>query len=177
MSRSTVMKNDDLSYFFQVPQEVPPDYLDEICKLVEAGGSVKSKWVRYNLERAFLLTYVLDQSQIIACSSLKYPRPEYIQSVKDQCGLDLTNFLERGYTSVIPEYRGLGIASKLLAGLTTRIGEKKLYSVIGEDNIGGQKIALNNNTKCVAVYSSKLSGKKIGIWIPEWMIETERDPH
>ena len=173
MSRSTVMKKDDLKYFFQTPQELPPGYLNDICRLVEAGGSLKSPWIRYNLERAFLLTYALKEEQIIACSSLKYPRPEYIKSVKDQCGIDLSNYLERGYTSVIPKYRGQGIASKLLAGLTARVGEKKLYSVIGEDNIGGQKIAINNGTKRVAVYSSTLSGKKIGIWIPEWMIEQQ----
>lgn len=163
--------HDALLYTFQPPGELPPGYFDIICGLVETGGSVEPKWVRYNLERAFLIGYVMDNGQIIACSSLKNPRPDYIEQVKKQSGLDLTGFLERGYTSVLPAYRGRRIASTLLAGLTARIGSKKLYSVVGEDNIAGQKIALNNRTKRVAVYTSKITGKSVGIWIPEWMIE------
>jgi GNAT superfamily N-acetyltransferase len=161
----------NLNYFFEPPDRLPPGYLDIIVALVEAGGSVKSEWVRYNLERAFLLAYVKDAEEIVACSSLKHPRPEYIETVKQQCGVDLSGFLERGYTSVKPAYRGMGIATKLLAGLTARIGDRKLYSVIGEDNIGGQKIARNNDTRRVAVYTSRLTGKTVGIWIPSWMIE------
>ncbi len=160
----------ELRYFYTPPDELPPGYMDIICELVEAGGSVSPEFIRYNLERAFLIAYVKDGDEIIGCSSLKHPRPEFIQSVREQAGIDLENYLERGYTSVKPEYRGMGIGSKMLAGLTARVGEKKLYSVIGEENIGGQKMAINNNTKRVAVYQSKKTGKKIGIWIPEWML-------
>ena len=160
----------ELRYFYTPPDELPPGYMDIICELVEAGGSVSPEFIRYNLERAFLIAYVKDGDEIIGCSSLKHPRPEFIQSVREQAGIDLENYLERGYTSVKPEYRGMGIGSKMLAGLTARVGEKKLYSVIGEENIGGQKMAINNNTRRVAVYQSKKTGKKIGIWIPEWML-------
>lgn len=162
--------NHELRYFYTPPDELPPGYMDIICELVETGGSVSAEFIRYNLERAFLIAYVKDGDEIIGCSSLKHPRPEFIQSVREQAGIDLENYLERGYTSVKPQYRGMGIGSKMLAGLTARVGEKKLYSVIGEENIGGQKMAINNNTKRVAVYQSKKTGKKIGIWIPEWML-------
>ncbi|MCJ8501500.1 GNAT family N-acetyltransferase [Desulfatitalea alkaliphila] len=128
-------------------------------------------FVRANLERAFLIGYVKDGDEIVGCSSLKHPRPEFLATVREQTGIDLANYLERGYTSVKPEYRKRGIGSTLLAGLTSRIGERKLFSVIGEDNIGGRKIALNNRTKRVAVYQSRKTGKKLGIWIPEWMLE------
>ncbi len=162
---------DTLTYYFKPPLELPDGYLDIIIRLVEAGGSVGATYVRYNLERAFLIAYVLDGDEIIGCSSLKHPRPDYITIVKEQCGMDLDGFLERGYTSVKPAYRGMGIASKLLKGLTSRVGDRKLYSVIGEDNIGGHKIARNNTTKRVAVYTSPKSGKKLGVWMPEWMID------
>ena len=160
-----------IQFFYSPPAELPPGYMDIICGLVEAGGSVSPEFVRYNLERAFLIAYVKDGDEIIGCSSLKHPRPEFIATVREQTGLDLANYLERGYTSVKPQYRGKGIGSSMLAGLTARVGERKLYSVIGEDNIGGQKMAINNNTKRVAVYESKKTGKKLGIWIPEWMLE------
>lgn len=163
---------EELTFHYSPPGELPDGYLEDVINLVMEVGSVGTKkWVRQNLEHAFLIGYVLNKGRIIACSSLKHPRPEYIRTVRDQAGLNLEGFLERGYTSVLPEYRGKGLASELLAGLTSRIGDEKLYSAVGEDNIGGQKIAMNNRTRKVAVYESAQSGKKIGIWMPEWMIE------
>ncbi len=162
---------DRMTYHFVPPHDLPPGYLDEICRMVEAGGSVKTEWVRYNLERAFLIGYVLEQGVIVANSSLKRPRQEYIDAVGEQTGLDLSQYLERGYTSVRPEYRGMGVGTKILEGLTKRVGGRKLFAVIGEDNLATQKIALRNRTRKVAAFYSERSAKEIGIWIPEWMIE------
>jgi GNAT superfamily N-acetyltransferase len=156
---------------FVAPRELPPGYLDEICRMVEAGGSVDTRWVRYNLERAYLIAYVMEEGIIVGNSSLKYPRSEYVEAVSRQAGLDLTDYLERGYTSVRPEYRGMGIGTMLLEDLTARIGEKKLYSIISSDNIATQKIALRNNTRQVATFYSERMGKEIGVWVPAWMIE------
>jgi len=161
----------DVEFYFVKPNELPAGYMDEICRMVEAGGSVGAKWVRYNLERAFLIGYVLEQGVIIGNSSLKQPRPKYVETVKRQSGLDLGHYLERGYTSVRPEYRGLGIGTKLLEGLTSRAGHRKIFSIISEDNLATKKIAIRNRTRKVASYYSKRMGKQIGIWMPEWMIE------
>lgn len=163
-------KKEDLRFFFSPPDQLPPGYMEIICDLVAAGGSVSPEYVRYNLERAFLIAWVTDGNDIIGCSSLKNPRPEFIRTVSEQAGIHLENYLERGYTSVKPAYRGMGIGTDLLAGLTDRVGDRKLYSVIGEDNIGAQKMAINNNTKRIAVYESPKTGKKLGIWIPAWML-------
>ena len=161
----------NITYHFVIPHELPPGYLDEICRMVEAGGSVGTKWVRYNLERAFLIAYVLEEGMIVGNSSLKYPRSEYVEAVNKQSGLDLTKYLERGYTSVRPEYRGMGIGTRLLEGLTARVGKKKVFSIISSDNVATQKIALRNKTKQVATFYSERLGKEIGVWIPAWMIE------
>ncbi|MCF8028503.1 MAG: GNAT family N-acetyltransferase [Desulfobacteraceae bacterium] len=161
-----------ITYYFASPDELPQGYLERISRLVESGGSVDPARVRENLGHAFLIVYVVDDSgEIIACAALKHPRAQFTEMVREQTGLDLEGYLERGYSSVRPEYRGKGIASKMLAGLTARAGKRRLYSIVGEDNIGGQKIALNNNTRKVAVYESVKTGKKMGIWIPEWMID------
>ena len=108
---------------------------------------------------------------IVGNSILKRPRPEYVKAVNRQSGLDLSQYLERGYTSVRPEYRGMGIGTKLLEGLTERIGNKKLFSIIGEDNMATQKMALRNKTRRVATFYSKSLGKEVGVWIPERMLE------
>jgi GNAT superfamily N-acetyltransferase len=161
---------ENMVYHFDKPRDLPPGYLDEICRLVEAGGSVGTKWVRYNLKRAFLIGYVLEHDVIAGNSSLKHPRPEYVEAVNRQSGLDLSKYLERGYTSVRPEYRGMGIGTKLLEGLTERIGNKKLFSIIGEDNEATQKIALRNKTRRVATFYSESLKKEVGVWIPERML-------
>jgi GNAT superfamily N-acetyltransferase len=161
----------NITYHFVTPHELPPGYLDEICRMVEAGGSVETKWVRYNLGRAFLIGYVMEEGMIVGNSSLKYPRSEYVEAVNKQSDLDLTDYLERGYTSVRPEYRGMGIGTTLLEGLTARVGKKKVFSIISSDNVATQKIALRNKTKQVATFYSERLGKEIGVWIPAWMIE------
>lgn len=168
---SIYKKGQNIEFYFVKPDELPAGYLDEICRMVEAGGSVGTKWVRYNLERAFLIGYVLAKSVIVGNSSLKRPRPEYIEVVKKQSGLDLSRYLERGYTSVMPAYQGLGIGTKLLEGLTSRAGNRKIFSIISEDNVATKKIAIRNRTRQVAGYYSEKMGKQVGIWMPEWMIE------
>jgi len=130
--------------------------------------------VRHNLERAFLIGYVIEDGGIAGNSSLKRPRPEYIQKVKDQYGLDLSNHLERGYTSVRPEYRGLGIGTRLLKGLTDRAGKRNIFSIISEDNVATQKIAVHNRTRQPASFYSESMGKQIGIWMPEEMIDNSK---
>jgi GNAT superfamily N-acetyltransferase len=161
---------ENMVYHFVKPRDLPPGYLDEICRMIESGGSVGTKWVRYNLERAFLIGYALEHDLIVGNSILKHPRPEYVEAVNRQSDLDLSQYLERGYTSVRPEYRGMGIGTKLLEGLTERIGNKKLFSIIGKDNVATQKIALRNKTRQVATFYSKSLNKEVGVWIPEKML-------
>ena len=162
---------ENLAYHFCLPDEMPQGMLDNICAMVAAGGTVAATHVRSNLERAYLIGYVLENGVLIGNSSLKHPRPQYIENVRRQSGLDLSGFVERGYTSVRPEYRGLGIGTRLLEGLTERTGDRKIFSVIAEDNEATKIIARRNRTRQVASYYSDKAGKAVGIWMPEWMIE------
>jgi len=172
MYAENVEKISDITFYYKKPCDLPEGYMNAICKLVEAGGSVKTKFVRYNLERAYLIAYAMEKGVIIGNSSLKHPREEFIEQIKNITGFDFTNFIERGYTSVKHEYRALGVGTKLLEGLTKRAGNHKIFSIISEDNKATQKIALRNNTKKIAVYFSKNSGKKMGLWMPEHMIDS-----
>ncbi|MCP4020820.1 MAG: GNAT family N-acetyltransferase, partial [Desulfobacteraceae bacterium] len=171
--RSIFSLGSNLSFYFKAPKDLPQGFLDEIIKMVDAGGSVALKWVRYNLERAYLIAYAVENGVIVGNSSLKFPRQEFIDRVKKNTGLDFTNHLERGYTSVRPEYRALGIGKKLLEGLTQRAKEYKIFSVISEDNLATQKIAIRNKTRKVATYYSEIMGKEVGLWMPEWMIDKQ----
>jgi len=113
----------------------------------------------------------MENGQIAGNSCLKHPRNEFIQRLKKMTGLDFSHFVERGYTSVRPQYRAMGIGTKLLEGLTKRTGNYKIFSIIGEDNPATQKIALRNKTRKVTVYYSEKVGKNLGVWMPEHMID------
>jgi len=160
-----------MTFHFCPPEQLPDGALDEICAMVAAGGTVAATHVRFNLEQAYRIGYVLENGIIVGNSSLKHPRPQYIDTVRRQSGLDLSGFVERGYTSVRPEYRGLGIGTRLLEGLTARAGDRKIFSVIAEDNEATKIIARRNRTRQVASYYSEKAGKPVGIWMPEWMID------
>lgn len=160
----------NVRYHYVRPEELPAGYLEEIVRMVSAGGSVNARFVKYNLERAYLIAYAEEEGVIIGDSSLKHPRDEYIDAVSRQSGIDLHAFLERGYTSVRPEYRGLGIGAQLLAGLTERAGGHKIFSVIAEGNIATQKMAMRNRTRRVATFFSQRANKQVSVWIPEWML-------
>jgi GNAT superfamily N-acetyltransferase len=161
----------NIIFHFRKPADLPKGYLDEICAMVEAGGSVDTTYVRSNLERAYLIGYAMENGIIVGNSSLKHPRQAFIQKLNAVTGLDFNDFVERGYTSVRPEYRALGVGAKLLEGLTKRAGQYKIFSIISEDNTATHKIAQKNKTKKIAVYYSEKLGKDLGVWMPEEMIE------
>ena len=164
-----------VSYNFKMPGELPPGVLDEIITMVDAGGSVDITHVRANLEKAYLIGYAVENGVIIGNSSLKHPRQVFIDRLKVITGLDFTNFVERGYTSVRPEYRAMGIGAKLLEGLTVRADDVKVFSIIGEDNLATRKIAIRNNTRKIATYFSDKVGKEMGVWMPASMIDDQWD--
>lgn len=155
-----------ITYSFTSPDQLPENLFEEVCRLVEAGGGVNPEKVRYNLQRAFLIACAKKEGELVGTSSLKHPRPEYVQRIKDKLGLDIQGFLERGYTSILPGYRGLGIGTDLLGGLTSRARGYGIYSLIREDDRETQTIALRNNTVKVATFYSELTGKDLGLWMP-----------
>jgi GNAT superfamily N-acetyltransferase len=164
-----------MTFTFQSPKDLPPGVLDEICKMVDAGGSVDITHVRFNLERAYLVGYAMENGVIIGNSSLKHPRTAFIKRLKTMTGVDFTNFVERGYTSVRPEYRSMGVGAKLLDGLTKRAKDHKIFSIISEENLATQKIAIRNNTKKILTYFSEKLNKEMGVWMPKEMIDNSLD--
>ncbi len=91
-------------------------------------------------------------------------------------GLDLTGFVERGYTSVRPEYRGLGIGTRLLE-LETAGARREgvpVYSIISRDNPGAEEMARRNRTSRVASFYSEIKGKELGLWMPAWVLDDPR---
>ena len=86
--------------------------------------------------------------------------------------------MERGYTSVRPEYRGLGVGTRLLEGETALAREKgvPVYSILGVENIGAQAMAKRNGSRLVCEYHSEKAGKDLGLWLPDWVMGLVKGP-
>lgn len=155
-----------LEYHFVKPPQVPQPILERIIGLVLAGGKIKSHALNENLHNAFLVNYVLEDEVLVATSTIKRPRPEYVQKVNQLTGIDFRLYLERGYIVVRPEYRGLGVGDHLIQEAKKRWQGMKTFLAIGADNLTGQEITKRNGGRLLVSYFSQEMNKEIGIWTP-----------
>ncbi len=169
-----IILGNDVAFHFESPSSLSPAFLDQVRAMVIAGGSVDTTHVRSNLENAFLIGYAVENQKMVGCSCLKHPRTALIQRLKNTTGLDFSGCVERGYTSVRPEYRSLGVGRRLLEGLTARAGKYKIFAIIAEDNLATQKIARWNSTRKITTYFSETTNKQMGIWMPAHMDPPEK---
>ena len=123
-----------IRYGFTRPDETSEAVLDQICELVAKGGGVGTSWIRENLKIAFLIGYALHKDRVVGTSTHKYPKEHYQKKIEAETGLDLSGFLERGYTAVDPAFRNRGIGLKVIQGLIERSKGKKIYVTIDMNN-------------------------------------------
>lgn len=154
-----------LDLHFLPPGRITPQLMARIEALVKAGGAVGPAWVGYHLVRAHLVSFALDGERVAGTVCLKNPRPEYVERLHRLSGLDLTGYLERGYTSVAPAYRGLRLATALVRGLTRRSQGMPTYTIIALDNAKAQGVTSRAGTWLAASFFSEIKGKEIGIWL------------
>ena len=55
MDAKNIKQKENITFYYKKPRDLPDGYMDEIYKLVKAGGSVKTQFVKYNLEKAYLI--------------------------------------------------------------------------------------------------------------------------
>lgn len=124
----------DIRYGFTRPDETLETVLDQICDLVAQSGGVGTSWIKENLQKAFLIGYAIHEDRVVGTSTHKYPKERYRKKIETQTGLDLSGYLERGYTAVDPEFRNKGIGLKIIQGLMERSSGQKIYVTIHMDN-------------------------------------------
>ncbi len=161
----------NLRYVFDKPERIGPGRLEEIARLVLDAGKVKPHWLRHNLSHAYVVGYAEEEGVIVGTDTLKRPRDEYIARIKEQSGVDLTGYTERGYISVRPEYRTLGVGSRLIQGIIGRAEGRKMVIITGADNLPAQRVLARNSQRLVRTYHSQRLGKDMQIWMPG-----EQDP-
>jgi radical SAM superfamily enzyme YgiQ (UPF0313 family) len=152
-------------YFFEEPREISPSILDKIRALVEAGGAVGRSWISENLNRAFLIGYAEEFGRIVGTMTLKRPPEKYRRRLEEKTGLNLQGYLERGYSFVRTEYRGLRIGDRLLKGLGERALGRKIYVTIRLDNPSALQLTYRNRMSLAATYRNERTGHLIGVFV------------
>lgn len=154
-----------LSYLFKRAEEIPQEILAEIQGLIALGEGVGTSWIDENLNRAFLIGYAVEEGRVVGTMTLKRPPEKYREAIEQKTHVDLGGYLERGYSSVRPEYRGLGVGDALLKGLVSRAPAQKIYVTIRMDNLPAVKLTRKNDMRLAATFKNERTGHEIGIFV------------
>lgn len=157
----------DLTYHFLKPEQVTPKLRQEIFDLIMAGGRIKPDFVLSNLEQAFYVGYAIDRGGLVATASTKHPRPGFVKKMLEMTGRDFSQYLERGYISVRPEYRNTGVADHLIVELRKRWQGRNVFLVVAADHQTGREITRRNGSRCLLSYFNQEKQREFEIWTPE----------
>jgi GNAT superfamily N-acetyltransferase len=158
------MEPSHITCFFKHPEEIPPETLDQISKLIKEGSGVGTSWVRENLQNAFLIGYAQHEGMVVGTSTHKYPKEAYRKKIEAATGLDLSSHLERGYTAVKAEYRGSGIGGRLIRGLIERSAGKNIYVTIRMDNVPPLKMTYKEGMVLAGTFINERTGHELGVF-------------
>ena len=159
------MEELNIKFFFKKPYQIPSSILDQIHRLIVKGGAVGSAYIKENLRNAHMISYATDRDQVIGTVTLKHPKIEYREKIEKATGLDLSDYLERGYHSVEPEYRDHQVADLLIKGLIKRSTDRNVYVTISMDNLPPLKLAEKNRMGLAAKFVNERTGNEIGVFI------------
>ncbi|MEE9610991.1 MAG: hypothetical protein V3W19_07045 [Desulfatiglandales bacterium] len=160
------VKKGAVELYFRKPDQIHPNLLDQIGNLIKEGGGVGSAHIKENLQNAFLVSYALDQNGVVVGTVvLKHPKEEYRKKIEEATGLDLSGYLERGYTTVKPAFGKDDIADALIKGLIERSMGQKIYVTIRMDNVPALKLTYKNAMVLAAKFIYDRTGHEIGVFI------------
>jgi len=156
----------EIAFRFERPEEITEERMARIEQVILDYGAVGRAFVKENLRNAFLIGYAMDEKQdVVGTVILKRQKERYRRQIEAATGVDLSGYLERGYTSVRPQWRGLGIAGRLIGGLVERAGDQRIYVTIGLDNAAALKLTRNVGMILAASFVNERTGRKIGVFV------------
>ena len=159
---------DPIRFCYDRHEGIQPAILDQIRRLIIKGGGVGTKLIPENLQNAFLIGYAIDPSdRVLGTVTLKRPKAEYRLKIEEVTGLDLSGYLERGYTSIEKGFSGGVIADSLIKGLIERSENRKIYTTIRMDNHGALKLTRKNGMRLAATFKNWRTGREIGLFVNE----------
>jgi len=154
----------DIHYGFTRPDETPGAILDQISDLVARSGGVGTSWIRENLSKAFLIGYALCEDRVVGTSTHKYPKERYLKKIEAETGLDLSGYLERGYTAVDPKFRDMGIGGRVIQGLIEKSKGRKIYVTIDMENPWPLRMTHRVGMVLAARFINDRTGHELGVF-------------
>jgi len=154
----------DIRYYFTRPRETPEAVLDQISDLVASGGGVGTSWMKESLQKAFLIGYAICEDRVVGTSTHKYPKERYLKKIEAETRLDLSGYLERGYTAVDQKFRNMGIGGKVIQGLIERSEGQKIYVTIDMDNPWPLRMAHRVGMILAARFINDRTGHELGVF-------------
>ena len=154
----------DIRYGFTPPDETPAAVLDQIGDLVTRCGGVGTSWIKENLQKAFLMGYAMHEDRVVGTSTHKYPKEIYRKKIETETGLDLSGYLERGYTAVDPAFRNKGIGFNIIQGLMERSGGQNIYVTIRMDNPWPLKMTHRVGMVLKGRFLNNRTGHELGVF-------------
>lgn len=158
------MKPSSITFHFKRPGDISPNVFDQIARLIEEGSGVGTSWLRDNLQHAFLIGYAEHEGLVVGTSTHKYPKEGYREKIEAATGLDLSGYLERGYTAVKAAYRGAGIGGRLIRGLIERSPGQKVYVTIRMDNAPPLKMTYKEGMILAGTFINGRTGHELGVF-------------
>lgn len=166
MGKANHERAGEISYHFERPGEIPEGRLDQIARLIVEHGAVGGAFVRENLRNACLVSYAVGpEGAVIGAVVLKHQKDHYRRRIESSAGLNLSGYLERGYTSVLPAWRGLGVAGRLIRGLTERSRDQRVYVTIDLENGPALKLTRDVGMVLAGSFFNDRTGRRIGVFI------------
>lgn len=160
-------RGENVEYMFLKGEELTDSLVERLKMLISLGGEVGTSWVEDNLKEAVYVGYAAEKGRIVGTMCHKRPKEKYLKYLYEKAGLDLRGYLERGYSVVRPEYRGMGVGDKLLKGLVAKTPNEKIYVTIRLDNIPAIKLTTKNNMRLKASFFNEKTGHLVGIFVNE----------
>ncbi|MBW1681045.1 MAG: GNAT family N-acetyltransferase [Deltaproteobacteria bacterium] len=158
------MEKERVSLFFKRFEDIPAEIIQQIRDLVREGEGVGTAFLDENLRNAFLIGYAMVGPRVVGTVTHKHPKPEYRRKIEAATGLDLSGYLERGYTVVAPPYRDRDIAHRLIRGLIQRSRGRKIYVTIRMDNPAPLRLTLKNGMSLAATFLNPRTGHELGVF-------------
>jgi hypothetical protein len=155
----------EVRYYFTPPDETPVAVLDQICDLVALSGGVGTSWIKENLQIAFLIGYAVHENRVVGTSTHKYPKERYRKKIEAETGLDLSGYLERGYTAVDPEFRNRSIGLKVIQGLIEKSHGQKIYVTIDMNSPWPLRMTHRVGMVLAARFINDRTGHELGVFI------------
>lgn len=159
------MAGTHLKFNFLKGEELDEQLLERLRAFISGSEEVGRSWIGDNLRNALWIAYVEEGEKIVATMVHKRPKEKYLNYLREKTGLDLRGYVERGYSFVRPEYRGLGIGDRMLKGLVKRTPDTPVYVTIRLDNLPAIRLTEKNQMKLVASYLNERTGHEVGIFI------------